>query len=274
MPVINFLAGIIEDKRRRLARSLAERPLEVVRAEAYAARRDARAHALRAALERRGSVNIIAEIKRASPSKGLIRERVAPRELARAYEAGGASAISVLTEEDHFRGSLEDLREVRAAVALPLLRKDFIFDEYQVYEAAAAGADALLLIVAALDAGTLARLRRLAEDELQLDALIEVHTIEEMRGAESCGARIVGVNNRDLRTFDVSLNVSVELARHAPAGALLVSESGISAASDIRRLCAQGFRGFLVGETLMRSDSPADALRALTDETREEDDAG
>lgn len=274
MPVTNFLAGIIEDKRRRLARSLAEKPLEVVRAEAFAARRDARSHALRAALERRGSVNIIAEIKRASPSKGLIRERVAPRELARAYEAGGASAISVLTEEDHFRGSLEDLREVRAAVALPLLRKDFIFDEYQVYEAAAAGADALLLIVAALDAETLTRLRRLAEDELELDALVEVHTAEEMRAATECGARLVGVNNRDLRTFNVSLDVSLELARDAPADALLVSESGIGSAADIRRLRARGYQGFLIGETLMRSDSPEDALRALLEEARGEDGTG
>ena len=266
MQVTNFLERIIADKRRRLARVEAEQPLELLRAEALKARSAAPARALRSALENRERINIIAEIKRASPSKGTIRGEVVPSELARAYAGGGAAAISILTEEDHFRGSLADLIEVRRAVALPLLRKDFIFDEYQIYEAAAAGADALLLIVAALDADSLLRLRRLAEEELEMDALVEVHTSEELRRAVDAGASIVGVNNRNLRTFDVSLETSVELASQAPPETLLVSESGLRTAADLRRLRAQGYKGFLVGETLMRAELPGEALSTLIQE--------
>jgi indole-3-glycerol phosphate synthase len=171
--------------------------------------------------------------------------------------------MSVLTEEDFFSGSLDDLREVKRAVALPVLRKDFIFEEYQVYESAAAGADALLLIVAALDDELLSRLRRLAEDELGMDALIEVHTSDEMKRATACGASLIGVNNRDLRSFEVSLETSLSLAREAPEGALLISESGLRDFRDLRRLHDAGYRGFLIGETLMRSEDPADALRQL-----------
>jgi indole-3-glycerol phosphate synthase len=258
-----LLAKIIADKRRRLARAVAEKPLTTLRAEAFAAREGARTHALRAALGNRERVQIIAEIKRASPSKGVIRRTLDAAEVAREYERGGAAAISVLTEEDHFGGSLKDLRAARAAVSLPLLRKDFLFDDYQVLEAAAAGADALLLIVAALDDATLARLRRLAEEELRMDALVEVHTLEELRRARVCGARIVGINNRNLRTFEVSLDVSRELAAHAADSALLVSESGITNGDDLRQLRAEGFDGFLIGEMLMRSDKPAETLRAL-----------
>jgi indole-3-glycerol phosphate synthase len=181
----------------------------------------------------------------------------------RAYERGGAAAVSVLTEEDYFRGSLEDLREAKASARLPVLRKDFVFDEYQVFESAAAGADALLLIVAALDDETLARLLRLTEEELGMDALVEVHTADELSRALGAGARIVGVNNRDLRTFEVSLETSVELAGLAPAGTLLVSESGLRGAGDVERLRACGFRAFLVGETLMRAADPETALRHL-----------
>jgi indole-3-glycerol phosphate synthase len=263
MRTTNFLAGIIESKKERLEREAAKRPLEVVRAEAIDVRRKAEAHTFREALTDSTRVNVIAEIKRASPSKGDIRVEATPAELARAYAAGGARAISVLTEEEHFRGSLDDLRAVRAAVALPVLRKDFIFDEFQVYEAAAAGADALLLIVAALDTAALERLRQLTEEELGMDALVEVHTSDEMSQAHACGAKIIGVNNRDLRTFDVSLDVSLELAARAPAGALLVSESGLRTGLDLRRLGACGYRGFLIGETLMRAERPEEALRAL-----------
>ena len=262
---VTILEKIIADKRGRLAREKERRPLGVVREAAHAARQGARPHALRDALSA-GGFNVIAEVKRASPSKGTLRAEVSPAELARAYERGGAAAISVLTEEDHFRGSLADLRAVRAAVKLPLLRKDFIFDEYQVFEAAEAGADALLLIVAALDAETLARLRLLTEEELWMDALVEVHTGAEMRRAAACGASIVGVNNRDLRTFEVSLDVSRELAAHAPEGALLVSESGLKTGADLRDLRRRGYRGFLVGESLMRAERPDEALRALVEE--------
>jgi indole-3-glycerol phosphate synthase len=261
--VSDFLTKIIETKRGRLAEALAARPLDAVRREAGAVRADAAGHAFREAIGDAGRVNVIAEFKRASPSKGEIRGGASAAETARAYERGGAAAVSVLTEEDYFRGSLRDLAEVKAAVRLPVLRKDFVFDEYQVFESAAAGADALLLIVAALDDGTLARLLRLTEDDLRMDALVEVHTAGELERALGCGARVVGVNNRDLRTFEVSLQTSVSLAELAPAGTLLVSESGLRGAGDVERLRACGFRAFLVGETLMRADDPEAALRYL-----------
>jgi indole-3-glycerol phosphate synthase len=219
-------------------------------------------HAFLNALRRDG-INIIAEFKRRSPSKGLIRDGANPIDIARAYQEGGAVAMSVLTEEDYFAGSLDDLREVKTAVDLPVLRKDFIVDEYQIYESAAAGADAILLIVAALDDVLIACLRRLAEDELQMDALVEVHTSDEMKRAAACGAKLIGVNNRDLRTFETSLDTSLRLAQEAPADALLISESGLKHSADLRRLYDAGYRGFLIGETLMRADNPAAALRSF-----------
>ena len=224
--------------------------------------RTANAHVFLNALRRDG-INIIAEFKRRSPSKGMIREGANPIDIARAYEAGGAVAMSVLTEEDYFAGSLDDLRQVKAAVDLPVLRKDFIVEDYQVYESAVAGADAILLIVAALDDELLARLRSLAEDELQMDALVEVHTSDEMKRAAACGAKLIGVNNRDLRTFEVSLDTSLRLAREAPADAVLISESGLKNSDDLRRLHDAGYRGFLIGETLMRAEDPERALRSF-----------
>jgi indole-3-glycerol phosphate synthase len=243
---MDLLTEIISKKRERVA----------------AAKRVARPHALRKALGREG-INIIAEFKRRSPSKGVIRADANVIEIARGYEAGGAAAMSVLTEEDYFGGSLDDLRAVKNTVDLPVLRKDFVFDEYQVYESAAAGADAVLLIVAALDDETLSRLRGLAEDDLGMDALVEVHSSEEMKRAVASGATLIGVNNRDLRTFEVSLDTSFALAREAPPEALLVSESGLHTADDLERLFAAGYRGFLIGEMLMRSGDPEQALRKL-----------
>src|SRR6185295_17224023 len=196
---MNVLTEIIAKKRERLNRTANHTFLNALRGD---------------------GINIIAEFKRRSPSKGMIREDANPIEMARAYQAGGAVAMSVLTEEDYFAGSLDDLRQVKATVDLPVLRKDFIIDEYQVYESAVAGADAILLIVAALDDELLLRLRRLAEDELQMDALVEVHTSDEMQRAAVCGAKLIGVNNRDLRTFAVSLETSLSLAREAPPEAL------------------------------------------------------
>ena len=241
---MNVLSEIIAKKRERVRE----------------AKTRAHPHSFRRALQNDG-INIIAEFKRRSPSKGMIREGANPIEIARAYQAGGAVAMSVLTEEDYFDGSLEDLRQVKATVDLPVLRKDFIVDEYQVYESAAAGADAILLIVAALDDELLSHLRRLAEDELQMDALVEVHTSDEMKRAVACGAKLIGVNNRDLRTFVTSLDTSLRLAREAPADALLISESGLNNAADLQRLYEAGYRGFLIGETLMRADDPAAELR-------------
>jgi len=259
----DFLERIIEQKRERLARSMTLRTLEELRREAARVRSEAKPHALRTALERSDNFNIIAEIKRASPSLGDIRKDISPSKLAREYERGGAAAISILTEEDNFKGSLGDLREVRAVTALPLLRKDFIVDEWQLYEAAAARADALLLIVAALNDATLARLRGITEEELGMDALVEVHTAEEMGRAASCGAKLIGVNNRNLHSFEVTLETSVNLIGDSPPGVLLVSESGLRTQADLRRLKALGYQGFLIGENFMRADRPAQALSSL-----------
>ena len=252
---MDVLTEIIGKKRERVAAAKERVSLDEVR-------RRENPHALRAALRSEG-VNVIAEFKRRSPSKGVIRADANLKEIVKSYEAGGAIGISVLTEEDYFDGSLDDLRTVKTTVDLPVLRKDFVFDEYQLYESAAAGADAILLIVAALDDETLSRLRRVAEDEFGMDALVEVHTGEEMKRAVDSGATLIGVNNRDLRTFEVSLQTSLSLAREAPSGALLVSESGLRGPDDLRRLREAGYHGFLIGETLMRAGNPEEALRDL-----------
>src|SRR5215212_1628891 len=259
---MDVLTEIIAAKRSRVLAAKNEVSLEQIRCHADEARKNAKSHTLLSALGTDG-INIIAEFKRRSPSKGVIRAGAKPTDIAQDYAAGGAVALSVLTEEDYFAGSLDDLRAVKAAVKLPVLRKDFVFEEYQVYESAAAGADALLLIVAALDDASLLRLRQLAEDDLGMDALVEVHTSDEMKRAAACGAKIIGVNNRDLRTFEVSLNTSLSLAREAPPKALLISESGLHSPHDLQRLREAGYQGFLIGETLMRAGNPADVLRSL-----------
>jgi indole-3-glycerol phosphate synthase len=260
---MNLLSEIISSKQRRVAQSKQLVPLEQMRTMAKQARAGSRPHAFGNALDDTNKINIIAEFKRRSPSKGEIRREADPAATARAYESAGAAVVSVLTEEDYFGGSLDDLRAARKTISIPILRKDFIFDEYQVYESAAAGAEAVLLIVAALDDEALVRLRRITEDELRMDALVEVHTAVEMTRAAACGAKIIGVNNRNLETFGVSLETSVQLAPIAPKGAVLISESGIESAGDIRRLRSIGYRAFLIGEGLMRADDPEIALRAF-----------
>lgn len=252
---MSFLSEIIERKRQRVESAKQSVPIET-----FEVRRGS--HRFRHALLREG-VNIIAEFKRRSPSKGVIRADADLKHVVEAYQAGGASAISVLTEEDYFSGSLDDLRLVKESVDLPVLRKDFVFDEYQVYESAAAGADAVLLIVAALDDEKLLSLRKLIEDELGMDALIEVHTREEMLRAVACGANVIGVNNRNLHTFEVSLDTSLSLAKEAPQGTVMISESGLKYATDLARLRDAGYRGFLIGESLMRSENPEADLRDL-----------
>ena len=259
---MNFLSEIIAKKRQRIESAKRLVSLEQVRELAREMRVGAAPHALVKTLQREG-INVIAEFKRKSPTKGVIRADVDPAFIAKSYKKGGAIAMSVLTEEDFFDGSLEDLRAVKAVVDLPVLRKDFVFDEYQVYEAAAAGADAILLIVAAIEDELLVRLRQLAEDELGLDALIEVHTSAEMQRAAACEANLIGVNNRDLRRFDVSLETSMRLAGEAPNDAVLISESGLHNNGDLRRLSSVGYHGFLIGESLMRTSEPAQALRLL-----------
>jgi indole-3-glycerol phosphate synthase len=216
-----------------------------------------------------GRVNIIAEIKRRSPSKGIIRSDFDPRWIAERYAESGAAAISVLTEEDFFEGTLEHLGAVRARVDLPLLRKDFVFDEYQIHEAVRAGADAVLLIVAILETWLLSRLIQRAA-RAGLESLVEVHSADEMERAVQAGASIIGVNNRDLTTFDVDLKTSIALARLAPKSAILVSESGIGTGDDIRRLRDAGFKAFLIGEHFMRAEDPGEALARLIEETSHE----
>lgn len=260
---MDFLSEIVEKKRARLQTIRNETSIAEMRVRAIDARLQTKLHRLLEVLANDAGVNIIAEIKRASPSRGTIRADVDPAKLARAYQHGGAVAISVLTEEDHFQGSLDDLRVVRQAVPLPLLRKDFIVDEFQVYEAATAGADAILLIVAALDDEAVRRLRSIAEDELGMDALVEVHTQEEMQRACDCGATLIGVNNRDLRTLEVSLGASAQLIQYAPQDVICVSESGLDSGDDLRRLRELGYKGFLIGEMLMRATEPERALREL-----------
>lgn len=259
---MDILTQIINRKRERLTSAKCAVALDELRDAADNVRLNAKPHALLNALQN-NSFNIIAEFKRRSPSKGIIRPDAGLPQIVTCYQSGGAAAISVLTEEDHFSGSLDDLRQAKTATRLPVLRKDFIFDEYQVYESAAAGADALLLIVAALDDETLSRLLRLTEDELGMDALVEVHTSDDMKRAAAAKAELIGVNNRDLRTFEVSLETSLKLASEVPNESLLVSESGLNTHADLKRLHAAGYRGFLIGETLMRAEHPEQMLRDL-----------
>lgn len=204
-----------------------------------------------AAIRASATPAVIAEFKRASPSKGIIEEEAVPGLRASEYQHSGAAAVSVLTEEDHFRGSLADLSDVVRTITLPVLRKDFIFDPYQVDEAKVYGADAVLLIAAMLNDQEMAGLMERA-DALGLDSLLEVHDRAEMERAASLGAGLIGVNNRDLRTFEVSLETSRALIARKPAGSLMIAESGITSMTEIEELSALGYAGFLIGEALMR----------------------
>jgi indole-3-glycerol phosphate synthase len=209
---------------------------------------------------------IIAEIKKASPSKGLLKADFHPALLAHTYEQAGAACLSVLTDKEFFQGSLHDLEAARAAASLPVLRKDFTIDRVQVFEAAAHGADAILLIAAILETETLRQLRELAAT-LEMDTLVEVHSEDELRKAIDSGASIIGVNNRDLETFEVSLSTSIRLSYLMPSGALRVSESGIQGRADIQQLMEAGYHAFLIGECLMKSSDPAVLLRDLSHRT-------
>ena len=257
-----ILSEILDRKREVVARLRADRSARDFHDRGLATRANATPHPLSRALESDcGGVKIIAEFKRRSPSAGTIRSDLSAIDIATRYERAGACAISVLTDEQYFGGSILDLGAIRASTALPLLRKDFIVDEIQIYEAAAVGADAVLLIAAALDDGALAKLRATAEDELGLDAVVEVHTSEELHRAVMTGAKLIGVNNRDLRTFRTSLKTSERLIAEAPRDRIMISESGLQKPESLRYLQAMGFRGFLIGEALMRASDPEAALR-------------
>ena len=255
--VPDILARIVARKRDELAlATIARAELEKQAEKLRAGRRG-----FRAALDRKTPA-IIAEIKKASPSKGVLREDFQPDALAREYEENGAAAISVLTDGPFFQGSMADLRAARQAVKLPALRKDFTLNEYHVVEAAANGADAILLIAAILEEKQIRDLRELAGG-WGVAALVEVHDERELKTALDAGADIVGVNNRNLKTFEVTLETSLRLGDNIPAGVLKISESGIHSREDIRRLAGAGFRAFLVGEYLLKSASPGAALGAL-----------
>jgi indole-3-glycerol phosphate synthase len=216
-------------------------------------------------------INVIAEFKRRSPSRGVIRDDLHPTAVAQAYEIGGAAALSVLTEEQYFAGSLEDLQQARAATLLPTLRKDFIVDPYQIREAWVAGADAVLLIVAIVSDHELRRLMATAR-ELEMDALVEVHTPEDLDRALAVGAEVIGVNNRDLCTLEVRLETSLELAALIPDGVVTVSESGIRTGEDVSRVRAAGYDAVLVGEHLMSSPDPHRALEKLIHDAADVED--
>ena len=255
----DVLARIIDYKKAELAQAVVHRSeLEALAVETRAHRRD-----FRAALAGRNPA-IIAEIKKASPSKGVIvaHNNFDPGAIAQSYELGGAAALSVVTDEKFFQGSLDDLDIARGAVRLPVLRKDFTFDEYHVAESAARCADAILLIATLLPTQ---RLRHLLEYAARfgLAALVEVHDEDELGSALDSGAQLIGVNNRNLRTFEVNLETSLRLAPRIPPGVIKVSESGIRSADDIRRLQEAGFQAFLVGEHLMRSKDQRHALQML-----------
>lgn len=208
-----------------------------------------------------GQPAVIAEIKKASPSKGILREDFNPAEIAKSYQAGGAACLSVLTDRDYFQGSEEYLRAARAACDLPVIRKDFIIDPYQVYEARAMNADCILLIVSALDDNQLNQLLSLSH-ELGMDVLVEVHDAEEMQRALSTDAKLIGINNRNLRTFDTSLNTTLDML-DVPEDKILVTESGIHSAADVELMRKNNVHAFLVGEAFMRAEDPGEKLHAL-----------
>jgi indole-3-glycerol phosphate synthase len=254
--VPDILARIVSQKRVELDALRGQRDEWERAAAQRSGRRD-----FRGALESR-SPAIIAEIKKASPSKGLLASDFDPSRIAIQYERGGAAALSVLTDEPFFQGALAHLDQARAAVGLPVLRKDFTLEECHIAQAAAYGADAVLLIAAILDAPALRRLREYA-GSLGLAALVEVHSASELDLAVESGATLIGVNNRNLHSFEVRIETSIELAQRIPPEALKVSESGIFTAKDIARLREAGFQAFLIGESLMKSPDPAAALREL-----------
>ena len=214
------------------------------------------------ALSRSDQINVIAEVKKCSPSKGLLKDVFDPLEIAIDYENNGASAVSVLTEERYFLGSIELLKIVQQSISLPVLRKDFIFDPYHLYESVIACADAVLLIVAVLSFEQLSQLIQMA-GRFKLEVLVEVHNAEELKVALDCGAKVIGVNNRDLNTFEVNIKTSLDLAEKIPDSIVSISESGIKSSDDIRILKQVGFDAFLIGESLIETDSPGSALRDL-----------
>ena len=263
---MTILDRIVADTREVVAARKATAPPETLESKAAFAQSR---RSLEKALRTPGPA-IIAEIKKASPSQGIIRSDFRPVEIARQYQAGGACAVSVLTEPRHFQGSLDDLQAARQAVSVPVLRKDFIIDPYQLTEARACGADAVLLIAAILSRTQLRDLLQAAH-ALDLDALIEVYAAQELDRIDFDEARIVGVNNRDLRTFDVDVRHSLRVFEQVPNSVVRVSESGLASGKEVRLLRERGVDAFLIGETFMRAEQPGDALTKLLREANRAD---
>ena len=263
----DILNKIVAVKREEVALALERKPLQAMRsdAESRVLTRDFEA-AMRTKLAA-GRNAVIAEIKKASPSKGVLREDFEPADIAQSYAEHGAACLSVLTDRNFFQGNVDFLKQARASCQLPVLRKDFLIDPYQVYESRAMGADAILLIAACLDDAQMQDMEGIARD-LYMSVLVEVHDAAELERALALKTRLIGVNNRNLRTFEVTLDTTLSLVGQIPQDRLLVTESGILAREDVMRLAAAGVHAFLVGEAFMRAPNPGEALRALfkTDE--------
>jgi indole-3-glycerol phosphate synthase len=261
----DILARIVAVKHEEVEAARRRRSLAALRAEAEDARDGQGPRGFARALRDKvaaGRPAVIAEIKKASPSKGLLREPFDPPAIAASYAAHGAACLSVLTDERFFKGSLDDLRAARAACSLPVLRKDFVVDPWQVYEARAHGADCMLLIVAALDDARLAEFEAIAH-ALSMDVLVEVHDAAELDRALALKTPLVGVNNRNLRSFEVSLDTTLALLPRIPGDRMVVTESGILGPADVTRMRQAGVNAFLVGEAFMRAPDPGEALAAL-----------
>ena len=258
----DILDKIVAVKRQEVAAALARKPLSAVRADAESRvlTRDF-VGAMRAKIAA-GLPAVIAEVKKASPSKGILRPDFIPADIAQSYAEHGAACLSVLTDQQFFQGSVDYLKQARASCDLPVLRKDFMIDPYQVYEARAMGADCILLIAACLDDAQMQSLEALAMS-LDMAVLVEVHDGLELQRALQLKTPLLGINNRNLKTFDVSLDTTLGLIKDVPAGHLLVTESGISTVADVQRMRAAGVQAFLVGEVFMRADEPGQALAEL-----------
>jgi indole-3-glycerol phosphate synthase len=259
----DILNKIIATKHDEIAVAMRVKPLSAIRAEAESQPRDCRgfARSIEAKISAGGS-GVIAEIKKASPSKGVLREHFVPAEIAKSYETGGAACLSVLTDAPYFQGSTEFLKQARAACSLPVIRKDFIIDPYQVFEARAMGADCILLIVGALELHQMQALESLAMD-MGMDVLVESHDAAELERALTLKTSLIGINNRDLRTFDVSLSTTIDLLKRIPPEKRVITESGILGRADVDYMRLHNVHSFLVGEAFMRAPEPGRALAEL-----------
>lgn len=264
---VDILTRIVVRKKEEIEDARRQKPIDRLRAEAI---RRGGCRPFYDALRVPGphGANIIAEIKRASPSKGPLRVDLDPAQLARDYAAGGAAALSVLTDRDFFQGSPTDLQAARQAVALPVLRKDFLIDDYQIYESRVMGADAVLLICRILSPQQLAHLLALSHS-LEMDALVEIHTEDDLEMARTSGARLIGINNRNLATFDTDIRTAMAMSRRLSPGQIPVAASGIETTDDIQANLDQGVFNFLVGESLVRADQPIERLRSLLPKSRQ-----